>query len=201
MLTWRRSKNVKASTLRKRAIAERALGAASVFVCLAGAGTVEARSAEWRYGEHPLWGLSAFVTVGGESVGLRCLPARDISDSVAALVVTKGLGKPFEGSAIEGLVSYKFLGAKDWGSGLFASKGAYYENTGSTCDTHVESMQNARELLFVDSAADKRQIDEIPDSQLKIISRIPLTGAKSAIAKLMRSCPMMRKDIDNQCGI
>lgn len=197
MLRGRRSR----TQSRRRPIIEGTLAAASIFVALAGAETAGAQSAGWSYGDHPLWGKSAFVSINGESVGLRCLPARDIGESVAALVVTKGLAKPFDGAQNEGLVSYKFLGAKDWGSGLFASRGAYYEMSGTSCDTHVDALQKARELLFVDGAADKRQIDEIPEAQLKIISRIPLVGAKTAIAKLVRSCPMLRKDIANQCGI
>jgi hypothetical protein len=176
---------------------------AIVALTLANAGIASAQSPEWRFGVHPLWGPSAFITIGAESVGLRCLDARDIDQPVAALVITKGLGKAAPASGrvqSEGLVSYKFLGAKDWGSGLFASKGAYLEMAGSTCEVHVDAFGKARELVFVDASSDD-EIDKIPATRLKVILRVPLAGSKAAIAKLIAACPMMRKDIDNACGI
>ncbi|NJL07318.1 MAG: hypothetical protein HC900_02945 [Methylacidiphilales bacterium] len=160
--------------------------------------------ATWTYGPHPLWGVSAFVTVGGESVGVRCLPDRGFAHPAAALVLTSGLVRPHPAfAANEAVERFRFLGEPAMGEGMITrTPGGYFERMGSTCEVNLDSFRTARALLFYDESIDAMALDdETAETAPGLIARIPLDGARAAIEKLVRACPAIRKDIQNGCGI
>lgn len=137
----------------------------------------------WTYGEHPLWGMSAHVTAGEHSVGLRCLTPKG-EGPVVAVAFTPGL--VVTGGYVS--INYKIAGTQAEGSYRVESKGKYFEGTGTTCAISLDELQKGRTLVLED-IADKP----------KVLGRIPLGGAKAAIAKLVAACPAMKRDMDN-CG-
>ncbi|BBF93473.1 hypothetical protein [Blastochloris tepida] len=158
----------------------------------------------WTYGEHPLWGLSAYVTAGGESVGLRCLPDRGFTHPAVALMLTPGLVRPHANfPPTEAIQRYRFVGDPGMGEGMIAqAPGGHFEMQGTTCDVSLDSFRAARALLFYDETADVMALDDATAERAPgLIARIPLDGAKTAIDRLVRACPAIRKDIENGCGI
>ncbi len=146
-----------------------------------------AAAATWTYGNHPLWGVSAYVTMGEHSVGLRCLPRQrgQAPLPVVGVTVTPGLTHSLGG---EPWLNYKFVGRKMEIGSKADRKAKYFESTGTTCAVGFEDFQKGRTLVIEDSA-------EKP----KVLARIPLTGAKDAIAKLIAACPAIKRDM-NECG-
>lgn len=139
----------------------------------------------WVYGEHPLWGLSAHITVDAHSVGLRCLTPKG-EGPVLALAYTPDLvQKGPDGPSI----NYKLVGTDGLGSYGVDPKGSYFEGAGSACDVGLEGFQKAKTLVLDDGA-----------KKPKVLGRIPLTGAKAAIAKLIAACPPIRRGLEN-CGL
>jgi hypothetical protein len=138
----------------------------------------------WTYGEHPLWGVSAHVTAGEHSVGLRCLTPKD-DGPVVAVAFTPGLVVP---GAIP-TINYKIAGTQGEGGYRVDSKGKYFEGAGTTCAISLDELQKGRTLILED-IADKP----------KVLGRLPLTGAKAAIGKLIAACPAMKRDMEN-CGL
>jgi hypothetical protein len=164
-----------------------------------------AEEPSWRYDRHPLWGLSAWISVNAESVGIRCLPDREMGASVA-IMFTKGLVAPTPLSRPqakpEGIAAYKFIGSEGWGQLTATLKdGGYYEQTSMACDANLDDFREARALIFVDPSIDAETMRTAPVSALKIIARIPLNGAKAATDKLIAACRPIRRDIANGCGI
>jgi hypothetical protein len=137
----------------------------------------------WIYGEHPLWGLSAHVTAGEHSVGLRCLTPKG-EGPVVAVAFTPGLVAKGQSS-----ISYKIVGTQALGGYTVENKGKYFEGAGSTCGISLDEFQKGRTLILDDGA-----------EKAKTLGRLPLTGAKAAISKLVAACPPMRKDMEN-CGL
>jgi hypothetical protein len=142
----------------------------------------KAEGAAWTYGEHPLWGLSAHVTAGEHSVGLRCLTPRG-EGPVVAVAFTPGLVAKGESS-----INYRIAGTQALGGYTVENKGKYFEGAGSTCGISLDEFQKGRTLILDDGA-----------EKAKVLGRLPLTGAKAAISKLVAACPPMKKDMD-YCG-
>ena len=177
-----------------------------VGLALVTTGGAVAQTPSWTYGEHPLWGLSASVTVGHESVGLKCLPNRGLAAPAVAVYYTKGLvGRrkyPSGANASDAVVTSKFIGAKGEGSGsLSMNPAGYYEEVGNTCEVDLDSFRRGRLLLLFDSTVDVMALGGRAENHPKVIARVPLQGAKAAIDKLVKACPAMRRDIANNCGV
>jgi hypothetical protein len=136
----------------------------------------------WTYGEHPLWGPSAHVTAGEHSVGLRCLTPKG-EGPVVAVAFTPKLVAPGQS-----YINYKIQGTQAEGGYQVENKGKYVEGAGTTCGISLDEFQKGRALILDDGA-----------EKTKVLGRIPLAGAKAAIAKLLAACPAMRKDMEN-CG-
>ncbi|ALK10288.1 hypothetical protein [Blastochloris viridis] len=178
---------------------------AALIALAAPASAEEASSgAAWRYGHHPQWGLSAFVTVDGESIGLRCMPDRGVARPAAALALTAGLVRPHPAfTDAEAVERYRFLGDPAMGEAVIArTAGGYFERAGTTCEVNLSAFQAARLLLYFDEGTDVTALDDdTAEAAPGVVARIPLTGAKEAIGQLVQACPAIRKDIDNECGI
>lgn len=176
------------------------------FLALVTTGGAVAQTPSWAYGEHPLWGLSASITVGHESVGLKCLPNRGLGAPAVAVYYTKGLvGQRKNRSAAdasEPVVTTKFIGAQGEGSGsLSRNPAGYYEDVGNTCEVDLDSFREGRLLLLFDPTVDVMALGGRAEKHPKVIARIPLQGAKTAINTLVKACPAMRRDIANKCGV
>jgi hypothetical protein len=141
-----------------------------------------APAATWTYGTHPLWGLSAHVVAGDHAVGLRCLTPKG-EGPVIAVAYTTGLATPGATS-----ISYKFVGSPGMGGYRVERKADYVEGAGSACGISLEDFQKAKTLVLEDGGG-----------KPKVLGRIPLAGAKAAIAKLIAACPPLRRDLEN-CG-
>jgi hypothetical protein len=177
----------------------------SIFTSLAlvMSGGAVAQTPSWTYGEHPAWGLSASITIGDESVGLKCLPNRGLAAAAVAVNYTRGLvGRRKNASTSDAVVTTKFIGARGEGSGFLSMNPAgYYEELGNTCEVDLDSFRQGRLLLLFDSTVDVMKLGANAEKHPKVIARIPLHGAKAAIDKLIKACPAMRRDIANQCGV
>jgi hypothetical protein len=173
------------------------------LVCFAGMAHAQEQAPQWRYGEHPLLGLSAHVTVGQHSLGIRCMPDRGPQYPAAALMLTSDLVRKAKSTQPnEAVARYKFLGAPDWGEGFVqSSQRGFYESIGSTCEVNLDAFKKARMLLFFDDVDVGKLDDRSAERSPGIIARIPLAGAAAAIRQLERACPAIRKDIANNCGV
>jgi hypothetical protein len=139
----------------------------------------------WTYGQHPLWGMSAWVTAGEHSVGMRCLPPSNQLGPVFAMLFTPGLVQTTPNGAS---INYKLVGTRGEGGYTVGKKNGYFEGEGSTCGLSVHEMLKGKTLVLDDGA-------EKP----KVLGRVPLSGAKAAVQKLMAACPAMKRDFES-CG-
>jgi len=173
------------------------------FVCLAGLAHAQEQTAQWRYGEHPLLGLSAHVSVGQHALGIRCMPDRGAQYPAAALLLSSDLVRKAKTTQPnEAVARYKFLGAPDWAEGFVQlNRRGLYESTGSTCEVNLDAFKKARMLLFFDDVDVGKLDDRSAERSPGVIARIPLAGAAAAIRQLERACPAIRKDIANNCVI
>ncbi len=169
-----------------------------VFSCIAMlCNAAAAQDARWTYGNHPLWGLSAYVTVNGESIGLRCLPDRGFEYPAAALLLTPGLVRPHKNfKPNEAVERYRFLGDQSRGEGMVTRNSAgYYERGGTTCEVNLEALQKGRALLYFGAGGNVLEMSErAAESSRDVIARFPLAGSKAAIEQLIRACPAIRTD-------
>lgn len=154
----------------------------------------------WVYGDHPLWGASAHVNLGGESYGVGCTGLSDTEGHTAVLRLTEGLVMP--GPTPEtrakgtGSHDFTFVGIEGYGGRLIdrSPDGSHFAAPGTACDVGIEELSAARELLIVDPTAG-------PRGRGATAFTIPLRGSAEALRQLTASCPGIRSDIANHCGI
>lgn len=175
--------------------------------------------ATWRYGRHPLFGQSAYIDVGRESVGLACgFRGTDLMRGDAVLFrITRGLSpestKPGHGIFfVEGQIS--------GGSSLFeVHPRGFLEQKENACGV-VQTFQYGKSIIFAEGTfvsvesrgktsvttlmqrgvtkaiSGDRDLHKLVDTKV-----IPLTGAARAIRQLVKACPAITADFRNDCGV
>lgn len=174
---------------------------------------------QWRYGTHPVLGLSAHISLDdGSAVGLACNQAEfnPISDSFVALRVTDDL--VFDGNFV-----MLFDGAGDIVTkrGDWSRSGdGYTQWAGNTCETSIDAFRRANALVSTPARITSFSgwgEDAYVDFELETLSgrafqqdgyadlpkrrAISLSGSSAAIGQLIAACPSMRIDIEQNCGI
>lgn len=181
----------------------------------ASAGLPKVPAGAWRYGDHPVFGPSAYVEVGDGTVSLACAYSGTdptVGD-ILRLRLTGNILAP-------GQVTVMFQGRPDAFTIEDETGSGQTEKRGNTCETAVSAFRGADALVLVPGRIDGIQsvgggteitIDNggrrsvirsakegarLPGSRL-----IPLKGSSAAIGKLIAACPAARLDIENNCGI
>ena len=137
----------------------------------------------WTYGEHPQWGLSAYVIDGENAVGLRCL-ANPQGENVVAVTVSLGL------VTSDDRLHYRFEGGSNgFGSYGVIRKAGYADAESDVCSIGFQNFRSARSFTLLSGA-----------EKAKVLGRIPLNGSGAAIGKLMGACPKIERGLEN-CGL
>lgn len=178
-----------------------------------------AEPAVWRYGNHPLFGQSAYVDSGGESVGLVCaFRGVDLMRSETVLFrITRGL---LPQSTTPGRSSIFVEGQVSGGSVLFKPHPRGFLEMKENACGYIETIRRGKALLFAEGTfisvesrgrtsvttleqrgvrkeiAGDRDLHKLVDTK-----RVPLTGAAKAIRQLINACPAIRADFKNDCGV
>lgn len=185
-------------------------------------GQPPAEPASWRYGNHPLFGLSAHIDSEGESVGLACgFRGADLMRSDSVLVrITRGLspestkpgrglfvveGTPSAGSTVFEVHPRGFLELKENACGFvqaFQGGRAILFPEGVFVRLENRGRQGREWTLTLTQRGVEKQIRGDRDlHKLVDIRRVPLTGAAKAIRQLVNACPAIRADFRNDCGV
>ena len=175
--------------------------------------------AVWRYGNHPLFGLSAHVDVNGESVGLACgFRGTDLMRADSVLFrITRGLspdatkpshgiiiveGTPYAGTSLFTVHARSFLEEKENACGVIQAlqrgKAIHFPEG---IMTGTEFATNKYTLTLKQRGIEKKISGDRDLHKLVDTKRIPLTGAAKAIRQLINACPAIRADFRNDCGV
>ncbi len=172
---------------------------------------------QWRYGRHPVLGLTAHVTSRGEAIGFACA-FRGV-DLMRADTVRIRMTPSVAASATS---QYGVLMFYDRGTGggnyAFKPQGAFVQMEEDACGL-LQTAQKSGRLLVVEgkqigltfsdaeSFADieqrgikKRISSERDFTHLSDVFEFSLKGANLAIRQLINACPAIRADIRNECG-
>ncbi len=179
------------------------------------------RSGRWIYGRHAVLGLSAYVTVGDEAFGLACAFAEDDPKRGIGGAVRMTPGLVLTATEELGAVSV-WLGPFEVGGGqtFQLRPEGYVEHVGEACTLDIAGLQTHKALIFlqekmlslgsVDQEKPKMTVERegkpvVIQAQddlynLAEATRIPLAGAADAIRKLAKACPVLRRQMSEECG-
>lgn len=137
----------------------------------------------WVYGDHPVLGKSAHVRIGSEAVGFACgyTGTDRARDDVVAFRATSSLG-PAGAKQLSGKVD----GYSDIFGWKTTDKGGLLEISGNTCET---SLVEAKAATSMTVTIDGRT------------TSVPTKGSSAAISKLIATCPLIKRDIEEMCGL
>ena len=175
---------------------------------------------QWSYGQHPVLGLSAHVTVGSDAFGLACgFGGVDLfrADTVSVRMTP--------GVAPSATSQYGILMFYDRGGGggnyPFKAAGPLVQHPQNACGL-LTQLQKSSRLLIVEgrqlglswvSASEptvaeieqrgvkKRIVGEKDFHLLSDFREFPLKGSGSAIRRLINACPAIKADLRNDCGV
>lgn len=177
-----------------------------------------AEEARWTYGRHPVLGTGAYVELGGAAIAVVCgYSGPDLArDDVVSVRLTRDL---LPVAAPEEIVTMFDSADRDHGPRLEWNPAGYVEGRGNSCETGFQDFRTGRALLLIPgrvagvemrgsgSVTRIRQngaVHVIAGSadfaKLQDVVRIPLTGSGQAIAKLLKACPAIQRDMDSNCG-
>jgi len=186
------------------------------------AGSKKRREARWTYGEHPVLGMSAHVTVGEEAFGIACTLSDYHPGNSAGASVRMTSGLVPAATQKQGAVSV-YLGPFAVGGGrtFKADRRGFVEYSGNACEVGLPRLRRSKALLFlqekilpsqtvaedapqalvVDGPAGPVAITQVSDlNQLGEAVRVPLAGAPAALDKLAKACPALRRQMREDCG-
>ena len=183
-------------------------------------GSAKRRDARWTYGEHPVLGMSAHVTVGEEAFGIACTLSDYHPGNSAGASVRMTSGLVPAATQKQGAVSV-YLGPFAVGGGrtFKADKRGFVEYSGNACEVGLPRLRRSKALLFLQEkmlpsqSGDERPalvlegpegpvtISQVSDlNQLAEAVRVPLAGAPAALDKLAKACPALRRQMREECG-
>jgi hypothetical protein len=186
------------------------------------AGSKKRRDARWTYGEHPVLGMSAHVTVGEEAFGIACKVSDYHPGNSAGASIRMTPGLVPAATEKQGAVSvYLQPFAVGAGRTFKADRRGFVEYSGNACEAGLPRLRRSKALLFlqermlpsqtvagdtpqalvVDGPAGPVAITQVSDlNQLGEAVRVPLAGAPAALDKLAKACPALRRQMKEDCG-
>lgn len=185
-------------------------------------GKAKRRAARWTYGEHPVLGMSAHVTVSEEAFGVACKVSDYHPGNSAGASIRMTPGLVAGATEKQGAVSV-FLQPFAVGGGrtFKTDKRGFVEYSGSACEAGLPRLRRSKALLFlqermlpsqeaggsgpptlvVGGPAGPVAITQVSDlNQLGEAVRVPLDGAPAALDKLARDCPALRRQMREDCN-
>ncbi|MDZ4790841.1 MAG: hypothetical protein SGJ17_06450 [Hyphomicrobiales bacterium] len=177
------------------------------------------KSEEWTFSEHPALGLSAHVNIGSEAFGIACMGTDANSDSnyVASLRMTRGLAPAT--TKRPGMVMVFVQPFYIAGQGIFTENPlGFVETLGGYCSAQIKELRSSKKLLFlrekiirmnysnagstliVQKDGPPVSIQSVRDlNNLAEAIAVPLKGARKAIDQLLKTCPSVRRLMNQDC--
>lgn len=172
----------------------------------------------WRYGEHPVLGLSAHVVIERGAFGVACFPSTPGVGYSTVLLATDGLIPNITG--VVG-AAHVFDGPYSPGGdkGLRPTQKGFAELRTDACRADIDRLRSARELKFLD--VDSLSLRSVGNEAVMTVTQngrsydlrtagdvaalsgtvvVPLRGSSKALGQLIRNCPAIAAELADECG-
>lgn len=182
-------------------------------------GAAAASPGRWTYGPHPVLGLTAHVTSGGESFGLACgFSGADLTRTDAVSVrMTSNVAA--SATSPQGIMLFYDKGVGG-GSLSFENAGRYLQRKAQACGL-LTQLQKSTRLIVVEGVQKSLEFVSETNSSIATIEQngeekriagdgdldrltkaqeFPLAGSSAAIRRLINACPAIATDLRNDCG-
>lgn len=143
----------------------------------------------WLFGTHQTLGRGAWINDGGETLAIRCNADATPGNSVSKFL-SPGLANELREGGTVGLFDRVIEGSGLGPGGFMLSRRTHgmFEAAGGFCDTDIEALMQGSNVVFFERDGRVRRT-------------LSLRGSGKALRALIDECPLLREDIENNCGI